>query len=67
MANRRSDSLCVQIRICVSNDTETDIIKYQASQISKTGKRNYRKTEAASDYFELLSAKERDRKSKEGV
>lgn len=61
MANRRNDALCVQIRVCTSNETEKDIIKFQAERIAVTGMKNYRKTEAASDYLEFLAAKERSK------
>lgn len=51
MPNKRVDKSCVEIRVCVENDLEKDIIKFQASQIAKTGNRSYWKPEAASDHY----------------
>lgn len=53
MPNRRKDKDCVDIRICVRNEVDRAIIKYQGNRIARHGK-PYKKTEAASDLFEQL-------------
>ena len=59
MANRRTDKTCVDIRICVDNDVDKAIIKYQAKRVAKDGLR-YGKPEAASDLLkELLNTKDK--------
>lgn len=55
MANKRSVKGCVGILVCISEDADKEVIKYQASKVAKTGIAGYNKPEAASDLFmELL-------------
>jgi len=56
MANRRADKNCVDIRVCLDEETNKKIIQFQAAEIAKTGK-VYHKWEAASDYFMQLAKK----------
>lgn len=54
MAKKRLDKNCVEINVCVDLDLETEIIKKKHTHIANTGQENYRKSDAASDYFREL-------------
>jgi len=54
MANRRADKLCVDIRICVSNDVDDAIVNYQYKRKAAHPREKYPKTKAAADLFEEL-------------
>ncbi len=57
MANKRANKECLELRICIDNQTDIEIIKFQAHRVAKDGLR-YRKDEAASDLFrELLNGR----------
>jgi len=56
MAGRKQSKDCVDIRICIDEETNKEIIKFQAKRVSKDGL-DYKKWMAASDYFmELVQA-----------
>jgi len=58
MANRRTDKNCVDVRICVDLETDTEIIKFQARKVAATGIKSYTKPEATADLLrELLFKK----------
>lgn len=60
MANKRAQKGCVGILICISEDADKEVIKYQASKVAKTGIKGYNKPEAASELFmELVAKKEK--------
>jgi len=52
MANKRTDSLCTSIRICIDDNINNEIEKFQAKLRLKDSK--VRKPEAAERYFEML-------------
>ena len=57
MANKRSTKGCVEIKVCIEDDCDLEIIKYQMKERAKDGK-SYNKPDAASDLFmELLRAR----------
>lgn len=66
MGKKRIDKNCVEIAVCVDPDLEDEIVKYKGKIIYETGKANYRKSDAASDYFRLLF-KERQNKLPDSV
>jgi hypothetical protein len=52
MANKRTDSLCTSIRICISDEINDAVEKYQAKLRIKDNK--VRKSEACERMFEML-------------
>lgn len=58
MANKRAVQGCVEIKICVNDDLEKEIIKFQYAKKAKYGIKNYNKPDAAADLFmELIKNK----------
>lgn len=50
MGNRRANKDCIELRICIDNITEAEVIRYQANRVEKEGV-HYKKGEAAADLF----------------
>lgn len=53
MANKIQDKDCVKMWVCLNEPVHLAIKKFQATEVSKTGK-DYLRNHAASDYFEFL-------------
>lgn len=54
MANRRKDRLCVEHRICLSNEADDLIVRYQAMNRMKG--RILKKPEASEQFIEAIIA-----------
>lgn len=61
MPKRPAHKECIDVRICVDQETNQEINKYQARRIAKDGL-SYQKFEAASDYFMELVKKDKNLK-----
>jgi hypothetical protein len=62
MPKRPIEKECIDIRVCIDPETNKEINKFQARRRIKDGL-PYPKFEAASDYFNGLSKKDREGKS----